>query len=55
MTATGLTLGNIWLRSKTNVVIHGASERFNGNWYVSRVTNRIDTSGGFKTEFKCVR
>jgi phage protein D len=54
MTATGLTMGNIWLRSKTNVFIHGTSERFNGDWYVSRVTNRIDGSG-FKTEFKCVR
>jgi Bacteriophage probable baseplate hub protein len=54
MTATGLTMGNIWLRSKTNVFIHGASERFDGGWYVSRVTNRVD-GNGFKTEFKCVR
>jgi phage protein D len=54
MTATGVTMGNIWLRSKTNVFIHGTNERFNGDWYVSRVTNRIDGSG-FKTEFKCVR
>lgn len=54
MSANGTTFGNIWLRAKANVFIEGISERFNGEWYVSRVTHQID-SNGYKTEFKCVR
>jgi len=54
MTASGSTGGNIWLRAKSNVIIEGVSERFNGEWYVSNVTHKIDTNG-YKTDFKCVR
>lgn len=54
MTATGTTFGNIWLRAKSNVQIEGVNARFSGLWYVSSVTHKID-SGGYKTDFKCVR
>lgn len=54
MTATGTTFGNIWLRAKSNVQVEGVNARFSGLWYVSSVTHKID-SGGYKTDFKCVR
>jgi phage protein D len=54
MSASGSTFGNIWLRAKSNIVIKGANERFNGTWYVSNVTHKIDSSN-YKTDFKCVR
>lgn len=54
MSASGSTFGNIWLRAKSNVIIEGVNERFNGEWYVSSVTHKID-GGGYKTDFKCVR
>ncbi len=54
MTASGSTFGNIWLRAKSNIFIDGVNERFNGEWYVSTVTHKLD-SGGYKTDFKCVR
>jgi phage protein D len=54
MTANGSTFGNIWLRAKSNVTINGVNERFNGEWYVSSVTHKIDSSN-YKTDFKCVR
>ena len=54
MSATGTTFGNIWLRAKSNISIEGANERFNGEWYVSNVSHKIDSSG-YKTDFKCVR
>lgn len=54
MTASGNTFGNIWLRAKSNIIIDGANERFNGEWYVNNVTHKID-SNGYKTDFKCVR
>jgi phage protein D len=54
MTASGSTFGNIWLRAKSNVQIRGVSNRFDGQWYVSNVTHKID-SGGYTTDFKCVR
>lgn len=54
MTASGSTFGNIWLRAKSNIIIAGANSRFNGQWYVSSVTHKIDSSG-YKTDFKCVR
>jgi Bacteriophage probable baseplate hub protein len=54
MTATGSTFGNIWLRAKSNVVIDGANERFNGEWYTSSVTHKAD-GGKYTTDFKCVR
>lgn len=54
MSASGTTFGNIWLRAKSNVVVEGANQRFNGEWYVSTVTHKID-GGGYKTDFKCVR
>jgi phage protein D len=54
MTASGSTFGNIWLRAKSNIVIAGAHERFNGEWYVHNVTHKIDDNG-YKTDFKCVR
>lgn len=54
MTATGTTFGNIWLRAKSKLTIDGINERFSGDWYVSSVTHKLDT-GGYKTDFKCVR
>lgn len=54
MTARGSTFGNIWVRAKSIATIVGANERFNGEWYVSNVTHKID-GGGYKTDFKCVR
>jgi phage protein D len=54
MTATGTTFGNIWLRAKSKLTIDGVNERFCGDWYVSSVTHKLDT-GGYKTDFKCVR
>lgn len=54
MSASGTTFGNIWLRAKSNVTLRGVSERFNGKWYVSNVTHKIDGSG-YKSDFKCVR
>jgi phage protein D len=54
MSATGTTLGSIWMRAKCNVSITGVHERFAGDWYVSSVTHTIDTSG-YKTDFKAVR
>jgi phage protein D len=54
MSATGSTLGTIWLRAKANVLIAGVHERFAGQWYVTKVTHTIDT-GGYRTEFSCVR
>jgi phage protein D len=54
MTATGSTFGNIWLRAKSNVSINGVGKRFDGDWYVSNVTHKIDGSS-FRTDFKCVR
>jgi phage protein D len=54
MSASGSTLGTIWLRAKSNVMIAGAGSRWNGRWYVTSVTHKID-SGGYKTDFKCVR
>ncbi len=54
MTANGSTFGNIWLRAKSRVTVEGVNQRFNGDWYVSTVTHKIDSSG-YKTDFKCVR
>ena len=54
MSANGSTFGNIWLRAKSNIDVQGVNTRFNGKWYVSSVTHKID-SGGFRTDFKCVR
>jgi len=54
MSASGSTIGNIWLRANSIVVIQGVSERFNGEWYVSNVTHKTDNNG-YKTDFKCVR
>ncbi|MGH2933883.1 MAG: phage late control D family protein [Gaiellaceae bacterium] len=54
MTASGTVAGTIWLRAKSNVCVSGASSRFNGRWYVTGVSHKIDGSG-YKTDFKCVR
>ncbi|HJQ24880.1 MAG TPA: hypothetical protein VKA60_13260 [Blastocatellia bacterium] len=54
MSGSGTTFGNIWLRAKSHVFIDGVSERFKGEWYVSSVTHKVDSSG-YKTDFKCVR
>ncbi|MER7728956.1 contractile injection system protein, VgrG/Pvc8 family [Streptomyces sp. NPDC096323] len=54
MSASGSTVGTIWLRAKSNVVVHGVNDRFNGEWYVSSVTHKVD-NGGYRTDFKCVR
>jgi len=54
MSASASTFGNIWLRAKSNVLVDGVSERFNGEWYVSSATQKIG-NGSFTTDFKCVR
>lgn len=54
MSATGTTIGSIWMRAKCNVTITGVHERFAGDWYVTGVTHTVDT-GGYKTDFKAVR
>jgi phage protein D len=54
MTASGTTVGTIWLRAKSNVIVRGVNARFNGTWYVSSVTHKLD-GGGYKSDFKCVR
>lgn len=54
MSATGTTVGSIWMRAKCNVSIAGVHERFVGDWYITSVTHTIDTSG-YKTDFKAVR
>jgi phage protein D len=54
MMASGSTFGNIWLRAKSNITIAGVNNRFNGEWYVSSVTHKVD-NGGYKTDFKCIR
>jgi len=54
MTASGTVAGTIWMRAKSNVLVAGASSRFNGRWYVTGVTHKID-GGGYKTDFKAVR
>jgi phage protein D len=54
MSASGTTVGTIWLRAKSNVRIAGVHERFAGEWYVTSVTHTLDTSG-YKTDFKAVR
>jgi phage protein D len=54
MSATGATIGTIWLRAKSTVRIAGVHERFIGDWYVTKVTHTVDT-GGYRTEFSCVR
>ncbi|MEV0644199.1 hypothetical protein AB0I28_02935 [Phytomonospora sp. NPDC050363] len=54
MSASGTTVGSIWMRAKCNVSILGVHERFVGDWYVTSVTHTIDT-GGYKTDFKAVR
>lgn len=54
MSATGTTVGSIWMRAKCNVSITGVHERFAGDWYLTSVTHTIDTSG-YKTDFKAVR
>ncbi|MFF0445270.1 phage late control D family protein [Streptomyces sp. NPDC004609] len=54
MSANGSTVGTIWLRAKSHVIVHGVNDRFNGEWYVSSVTHKVD-GGGYKTDFKCVR
>jgi phage protein D len=54
MSASGSTIGTIWLRAKANVVISGVHQRFAGEWYVSSVTHAID-SGGYRSDFTAVR
>ena len=54
MSATGTTVGSIWLRAKCNVSITGVHERFAGDWYINSVTHTIDASG-YKSDFKAVR
>ncbi|WP_067463975.1 phage late control D family protein [Actinomadura macra] len=54
MSASGSTTGTIWLRAKSTVVVRGVNDRFNGEWYVSSVTHKVD-GGGYRTDFKCVR
>jgi len=54
MSANGSTTGNIWLRAKSNIIVEGVSERFNGEWYVNNVTHKVDNNG-YRTDFQCVR
>jgi phage protein D len=54
MSATGTTVGSIWLRAKSNVTVTGVHQRFAGEWYITSVTHTVDPSG-YKSEFKAVR
>ncbi|GAB3433629.1 phage late control D family protein [Flindersiella endophytica] len=54
MSASGTTVGSIFMRAKCNVSITGVHERFVGDWYVTSVTHTIDASG-YKSDFKAVR
>ncbi|HEY8947051.1 MAG TPA: hypothetical protein VIM73_22560 [Polyangiaceae bacterium] len=54
MSASGTVRGNIWLRAKSMVVVDGVAERFNGEWYVSNATHKIDRNG-YQTSFRCSR
>ncbi|MFG3257555.1 phage late control D family protein [Streptomyces sp. NPDC048172] len=54
MSATGTTVGSIWMRAKCNVTIAGVHERFAGDWYLTSVTHTLESSG-YKTDFKAVR
>lgn len=54
MSATGTTIGSIFMRAKCNVTIAGVHERFAGDWYITSVTHTIDTNG-YKSDFKAVR
>ena len=54
MSAGGSTFGNIWLRAKSKCIVDGVNQRCNGEWYITNVTHKIDT-GGYKTDFRCVR
>jgi phage protein D len=55
MSGSGTTVGTIWLRAKSKVTITGVNSRFAGEWYVPSVTHKIDASGTYRTDFKCVR
>ena len=54
MTASGSVAGSIWMRAKSNVSVRGVGRRFDGQWYVSSVTHKVD-GGGYRTDFKAVR
>ena len=54
MSASGTTFGSIWMRAKAIVSTEGFAERFNGEWYVSSVTHRVDRNG-YQTDFRCRR
>jgi phage protein D len=55
MSASGSTVGTIWLRAKSKVTVMGVNSRFAGEWYVPSVTHKIDANGSYRTDFKCVR
>ena len=55
MSGSGTTIGTIWLRAKSKVTIMGVNSRFAGEWYVPSVTHKVDSNGGYRTDFKCVR
>ena len=54
MSAGGSVAGSIWMRAKSNVTVRGVGRRFDGAWYVSSVTHKVD-GGGYRTDFKAVR
>jgi phage protein D len=54
MSASGSVAGSVWMRAKSNVMVRGVGRRFDGQWYVSSVTHKVD-GGGYKTDFKAVR
>lgn len=54
MSASGTVRGNVWLRAKSMVVVDGVAERFNGEWYVSNTTHKVDRNG-YETTFRCSR
>lgn len=54
MSARGSTIGSIWLRAKSAVVITGVHQRFAGEWYVTAVTHSVGADG-FTSDFTCVR
>jgi phage protein D len=54
MSGSGTTFGSIWMRAKSIVFTDGLAERFNGEWYVSSVTHRVDRKG-YQSDFRCRR
>ena len=52
VTIDGTAEGNAQLRVGTTVTIKGVSDRFNNDYYVTRVVHRFDEKGGYVSDFE---